>query len=227
MDKKQKKKWIPAICFVMVCGVVCLWIRYDNRKEEQIVMEKYEDAENLRKTEDVPEVTEVPERKVDATEGQPEEIYVHMCGAVEKEGVYVLPEGSRMADGIEAAGGFAGNADRSYHNLASCLSDGQKVYVPSLEETKELSAEQRLAGNGTELSGKTASGAEKRPDKVNLNTADAGALMTLDGIGEAKAMRILEYREKVGAFQSIEEIKNVSGIGDAMFERIKEDIVAE
>ena len=224
MDKKQKKKWIPAICFVMVCGVACLWIRCGDRKEEQIVMEKYEDAEYLREPEDVAEVTE---EKDDATEEQPKEIYVHMCGAVEKEGVYVLPKGSRVADGIEAAGGFSGTADTSYHNLASCLSDGQKVYVPSLEETKELSAEQRLAKSETETSGTTASGTEKQSDKVNLNTADAEALMTLDGIGEAKAMRILEYREKVGAFQSIEEIKNVSGIGDAMFERIKEDIVAE
>ncbi len=227
MDKKQKKKWIPAICFVVVCGVACLGIRYGDRKEDQIVMDKYEGEEKFRETEDMPEVTDDPEQNDNVTEGQPEEIYVHMCGAVVSEGVYALPKGCRVADGIEAAGGFAENADTSYHNLASCLSDGQKVYVPTSEETRELSAEQRLEQTGTETSGKAAAGTDGQPEKVNINTADAGKLMTLDGIGEAKAMRILEYREKVGAFQSIDEIKNVSGIGDAMFERIKEDIVAE
>ena len=227
MDKKQKRKWIPAVCFVVICGVVCLWIRYGDRNERQIVMEKSADPEGVFVTEKVSEATTVAEQNNEAEEDAFTEIYVHVCGAVVTEGVYALPSGCRVADGIEAAGGFSENADKVYHNLASLLSDGQKVYVPTLEETKELSAGERLMRDETEPFGQTASHGGSGTGKVNLNTADCRTLMTLEGIGEAKAKRILEYREKVGVFQSIEEIKNVSGIGDAMFERIKEDIVAE
>lgn len=223
MDKKQKKKLVPAVCFVLICGVAYLGIHYSGQRKEQIVLEKQDDKTEFAEADGVagmcPEeatVSRIPE--------QTEEIYVHVCGAVETEGVFVLTEGSRLADGITAAGGFCENADTSYHNLASCLSDGQKVYVPTREETAELSVFERVMTNDAEAK---ITESDAGGGKVNINTAGAEELMTLNGIGEAKAKSILQYREKVGAFQSIEELKQVSGIGDAMFERVKEDIVAE
>lgn len=225
MDKKKKIKPVLAVCFVVFCGVGYVGIRYVGTESKQIVFEKAPEERDMPGT-DADRITSEP-READRDESvvissgeQPETLlYVHVCGAVVTEGVYALSEGSRVADGIAAAGGFTEAADRSYHNLAALLSDGQKVYVPTEEETKDLSVPER-----------TSSANDREPDeskKVNLNTADTEELMTLSGIGKAKAQSILQYREKVGPFQSIEELKNVSGIGDAMFERVKEHIVVK
>lgn len=222
MDKKIKKKVIPAIGFIMVCGVVCLGLHYGGQGKKEILMEKVpQQSGNATENsfENVPMVTDTvnPEEKKEPI------LYVHICGAVKEEGVYVLPAESRLQDGIAAAGGFREDADRLFHNLAAPLKDGQRVYVPTKEETKDVSVEERTEGTSDWFYGEESNGNQP----VNINTADLEQLMTLSGIGEAKAKSILQYREKVGGFQSIEEIKNVSGIGDAMFERIKEDIVAE
>lgn len=227
MDKKQKKKWIPAVCFVVICGVVCVWVRYDGQKKEQIVFEKQEAGTLIQESDTKPQVSAEPGQENAGGAERTSEIYVHICGAVVTEGVYVLQNGCRLADGIAAAGGFRTDADTTYHNLALGLTDGQKVYVPTREETEALSVSERLTGGDAEGEGAKNSIDEVQGGKVNLNTAGAEELMTLDGIGEAKAERILQYREKVGPFQSVEELKKVSGIGDAIFERIKEDIVAE
>ncbi len=220
MDKNKKIKPVLAVCFVVLCGAGYVGIRYLGQTSEQIVLEKA--SEETRDTHEAGNESSegspaVRKEEPNASEEQVEELlYVHVCGAVVHEGVYTLRPGSRVADGIAAAGGFAETADRSYHNLAARLSDGQKVYVPTTDETKELPVAERTS---------SADGAEPETSgKVNLNTAGLEELMTLSGIGEAKAKSILQYREKVGPFQSIEELKKVSGIGDAMFERVKEQI---
>ncbi|MBQ3029465.1 MAG: helix-hairpin-helix domain-containing protein [Lachnospiraceae bacterium] len=225
MDKNRKKKTVLAVCFVLVCGVACLWIHYGSQREEQIVLEKQGESESLQTPEMLQDKAAEESDCVDVTE-TPKELYIHVCGAVVTEGLYVLPAGSRLADGIAAAGGFAATADTAYHNLAAGLSDGQKIYVPTLEETEGLSVSERgeSTGMGETVSEVLSSGQE---GKVNLNTAGKDELMSLPGIGEEKAERILQYREKVGSFQKIEEIKNVSGIGEAIFERIKGTITAE
>jgi len=226
MDKKQKNKLVPAVCFVLVCGVVSLGIHYSRQREERIVLEKQDDRK----------VTQETEKFVESEDGtvvgeavtiREETLCVHICGAVGEEGVYTLPAGSRLTDGIEAAGGFIESADTTYHNLAAYLTDGQKIYVPTVEETKELSVSQRLENIGKNENGGTSAPSGTENQKVNINTADFTELMTLSGIGEAKAESILQYRERVGLFQCVEELKNVSGIGDAMFERVKEHITVE
>ena len=220
MNKKTKRKWIPVICFVLICGVAGLLLHYGQQKKRFLVLENASEWVSPPVESPAP-VEEHPEQKdAGVSEAVKPALYVHVCGAVKEEGVYRLPEGSRLLDGIEAAGGFRADADTVYHNLAALLKDGQKIYVPTAEETKSISVEER-AGEGDVLSG------QKEIQPVNLNTADLEQLMTLRGIGEAKAKDILRYREKVGSFRKIEEIMNVSGIGEAMFERIKEDIVAE
>lgn len=230
MDKK--KKLIPAVCLILVCGVVFLGIHYGGQREERIVLENVSQEEEgpgaVEEKSDTRDGSDLSETARPEASGAPEEeklLCVHICGAVTTEGVYSLPDGSRVADGIAAAGGFTEPADTTYHNLAARLADGQKVYVPTVEETRKLPVTERTepAGEwtGEDHSTDTATG------KVNLNTADIAELMTLSGIGEAKAKSILQYREKVGLFQSIEELKKVSGIGEAMFERVREEIVVE
>ena len=214
MDKKKKMKLMLAACFVVFCGVGYLGIR--ERGREQIVLEKGPQATEAPVETTAGSMTDTPDKQV----------YVHVCGAVVNEGVYALPAGSRVADGIAAAGGFSDAADTVYHNLAALLSDGLRVYVPTVEETKDLSVPERTLTVG-DTGGIGTLTDEKETGKVNLNTAGLEELMTLSGIGEAKAQSIIQYREKVGPFQSIEEIKNVSGIGDAMFERVRESIIAE
>lgn len=222
MDKKTKKKWIPIVCFVLLCGGGGLLLHYGQQRKRLLVSEKvpeivtpYVQSSGPEKESAEPEEDEIPDAVVQL-------LYVHICGAVKAEGVYQIPEGSRLQDGIMAAGGFRSDADTAYHNLAAPLKDGQKIYVPTVEETAAISVEERVGETDVRLDG-----AKNESGPVNLNTADLEQLMTLRGIGEAKAKDILRYREKVGAFQKIEEIMNVSGIGEAMFERIKEDIVAK
>lgn len=137
-------------------------------------------------------------------------IYIHVCGAVMKEGVIMLPEGSRGQDALDAAGGFAENAARDAVNLAETLTDGTKLYFPTTEET--------AGGMWT---------AEEKSGLVNINTAGVEVLCTLPGIGESKAKSIVAYREANGSFGNIEDIMKVSGIKDNAFNKIKDLITVK
>ena len=134
-------------------------------------------------------------------------VMVHICGMVMTPGVYSVPEGSRVYEVIELAGGFAPGAAESYLNLAETVADGQKLVVPSLDEA---------AGDPY---GKQP--VEERGGLVNINTADKELLMTLPGIGEARALAIIAWRTEHGDFQTTEEIMQVSGIKEAAYEKIK------
>lgn len=152
--------------------------------------------------------------------GQPETvervpIYVHVCGAVEHPDVYALAEGSRIWEAVEAAGGFTAEAADRTVNLAGFLTDGEQIWIPTEEEAETLPLEMG-AGSGV--------GVSAQGGKVNLNTASKETLMTLTGIGEARADAILAYRQTAGGFQTIEDIMKVSGIKESAFQKIKDDI---
>lgn len=150
------------------------------------------------------------------------ELIVYVCGAVNNPGIYALETNSRLYEAIAMAGGFSAEADPAYHNLARSISDGERIYILSCAETKLLTTEQFLDGeDGTNGISQETNGL------INLNTATAEQLKQLPGIGEAKAASILEYRQKIGHFTDIEEIMNVSGIGEAMFEKIKNKITVK
>ena len=142
-------------------------------------------------------------------------IVVYVCGKVRKEGVVTLPAGSRIYQAIEMAGGMADDAAASYLNLAEVLTDGARVYVPGTDDAE--------VGNSSIPQGNTAGGFSGETDgKVNINQASKEELMTLPGIGEVKADAIIQYRTEQGKFASIEEIKNISGIKDGVFEKMKD-----
>ena len=142
-------------------------------------------------------------------------IYVHICGQVNHSGVYCLEEESRIMDVVEMAGGFTEHAAKDYVNLAQKLTDGQQIYIPDIEEAKENKGLMN-----------TLNGVQESPEtrKVNINTADKDTLMTLTGIGEAKAEAIIKYREKSGGFKTVEEIKEIEGIKDGVFNKIEDEI---
>lgn len=152
----------------------------------------------------------------------PAAIYVHVCGEVENPGVYELPEGSRAFEALEAAGGFTEQAAADCLNLAAVVSDGMQLRVLTQAEAEGLSMEEigRLTGQEASRSG----GSSDEPALVNINTAGKEELMTLSGIGESRANDIIRYRTENGGFKNIEEIKNVPGIKDAMFQKIKDSI---
>lgn len=143
------------------------------------------------------------------------EIFIDVSGAVVNPGVYELPADARIYEAIERAGGLLPDADKDSLNQAEKLSDGQKVRVYTSAEAETMA----VAGEAADPK------APRDNSIVNLNTADETGLMTLPGIGEAKAKDIIAYRTEQGGFKSIEEIKNISGIKDAVFNKIKDKIV--
>ncbi len=202
---------------------------------------------------------------------------VFVCGEVVTPDVYSLPAGSLVRDAVAAAGGFSDKADREYLNLAREVSDHERVYVPSLEETAVQTAywngggatggngsgsgsggssgngaggnsgsgtggsSGNVAGSGSATSGRRTEESDKSMagsgngsnsgingnGLVNINTATAEELITLPGIGEARARDIISYRTNIGPFEKIEDIKNVSGIGDKMFTKLMGLITVE
>lgn len=147
---------------------------------------------------------------------QEEKIYIHVCGEVVSPGVYELAAGSRTFDAVTAAGGFTELAAGDYLNLAEILQDGEKVVVPDREMLKDPEFLSEIQG-GTGSDGAL----------VNLNKADLSQLMTLPGIGEAKAKSIIKYREDIGFFKQIEDIMNISGIKESAFEKLKEYVTVK
>lgn len=139
-------------------------------------------------------------------------IMVDIGGEVVSPMVVELEEGSRVEDAIKAAGGVTGNADLTEINRADFLEDGDKILIPSKQETTTDSLSK---GGGYSL---------YSDSRININTAGSEELQMLDGVGPATAQKIIDYRETNGSFKNIEDIKNVSGIGDKTYDKFKDDI---
>lgn len=152
----------------------------------------------------------------DTNEAQSSTIFVHIAGSVKNPGLYELPQGSRVSDAVTAAGGMSKDANTSSVNLARQLTDGEQIIVGSTEDAKTV------LENGSSHSSNSNEGATQ--GKININTASTEELMSLDGVGEATADKIIAYRQEHGSFSSIEEIKEVSGIGEKKFEAMKDAI---
>ena len=189
-------------------------------RSDEILLESQED------TSDTVEETEQEEREmtdeIPSVTPEPQEIFVDVCGAVNQPGVYEMDPDSRVFQAIEAAGGMTEEASGISVNQAQPLSDGQQVYVPTVQEAEEGSfvpAVPETTGTGESMG--TEDGI------VNLNTADAETLKTLSGIGDSKAQAILAYREEHGDFSSIEEIMKVPGIKESTFSMIKDKIAVK
>ena len=148
--------------------------------------------------------------------------YVHVCGAVYAPGVYALAPGSRVYEALLLAGGLTEEACEQSINQAELLWDGEMIFVPTEEEAKDGAVGVRPYASA----GVSAAQGEQEPSdgRIDLNTAGAAELMTLPGIGQTKAESILAYREKNGAFSTVEEIMQVDGIKEGLYTRIKDKI---
>lgn len=152
-------------------------------------------------------------------QGQADKAYVDVEGAVEHPALYVLDEGARVADAVSAAGGMTPQAASGALNLARVVQDGEQIYVPTIEETQA-----RGQAGGGAISTSQTSSSKAGADRININTADVATLQQLPGVGEATASKIVSDRESNGPFKDIEDLKRVSGIGDAKFAQMKDHI---
>ena len=224
----RHKKQIILVCLglvlLLVIGSFFIYKNYtaENKEEKNIVLNTKKD---IKKDEE-----------------EEEEVYyqVDIKGEVINPGIYTVKEGSRVIDVIRLAGDLTEVADTSVLNLSKKVKDEMVIIVYSYDEVvnftatkekEEIEQEACLSQNGIQndacikdSTDDTSSSSVVISGKLSLNTATLDELMTLPGIGESKAQAIIEYREEVGAFQNIEELKEVSGIGDAIFDQIKENI---
>ena len=199
---RQKRRLLLKICVSFLC-VISILTSCGNEESDVNEADVFMEAETLEEKPEEEEPVEV--------------LFVYVCGHVVNPGVYEMCEGDRVTHAIQAAGGMTEDACDTYLNQAQCLTDGQMIYVPSEEEVASKGTAE-LTGEGTENAGDEDAG------KVNLNTAGKEELMTLSGIGESRAEAILAYRQEHGGFQSIEEIKEIEGIKEGIFDRIKDQI---
>ena len=144
-----------------------------------------------------------------------EKILVDLKGAVEFPGVYEMESGQRVIDCVNKGGGFLKDAEEKVVNLAQRIEDQMVIYIPTKGE--ELAVSEQLVTGANNLE------AEDHP-KIDLNTATKEELKSLNGIGDVKAENIINYRKTNGFFQKIEDIKNVSGIGELTFEKLKDEL---
>lgn len=186
--------------------VTCMVFFGCGTKEETLFENEKESVENSEETSE--KIMEDSEQEYDYP------FCVYVCGQVKYPGVYELPQGSRICDAIEAAGGFTDSASMDYWNQAETITDGEMIYVPTVDEALERST----------LSNEPSETSEVDDGKININTASKELLTSISGIGNSRAESIIKYRDQNGFFDTIDEIKNVSGIGDSIFESIKDYI---
>ena len=206
---KNNRKCVLSILLVIMLGLFYL-VRFI-----------LNDGESLVAREEIIRTTALKEEEF---------VKVDIKGAVKKPGVYEVNNGMRVIDVIEKAGGLSKSANTEYINLAKTVTDEMTIWIYTDKEIEKFEEsnikyeyiEKDCNCPSVENSACIDSGTSDNT-KININTATLEELMTLSGIGEAKAKDIIEYREKT-PFSSIEELKNVSGIGDSSFEKIKNNI---
>ena len=202
----QKPIIIGALVLIVMLIVIIVYIGMQTKEYTN-----YEQLEISSETEN-----EVQEETPTVTTT----IKVHKAGSVVTEGIVELEEGARIADAIQSAGGTTADANMQNINLAYKLQDGQKIYIPNVNEDETAIIENGGIVENTEVSGGTANSS----GKININTATQTELELITGIGPSTATKIIEYRTENGKFQTIEDIKNVPGIGDSKYESMKEQI---
>ncbi len=226
---RYRKQIVIGLLIVIIIGSIGGFVIY-----------KYQTLPK-EKTIDTVKVQKIKKEKKEETIEKVEEYMVDIKGEVNNPGIYKLKKGSRIIDVVGEAGGLTESADTSVINLSKKITDEMVIIIYSRQEvenwvaTKQqeeylqkkcLLEEEGQVENDACIEEKTEP-EEKQPSAmVNINTATKEELMTLSGIGETKAEAIISYREKT-PFQKIEDLKNVSGIGDSTFEEIKSNITVE
>lgn len=210
----KKQKIILGILLAIVAGFICYYVYAKDENNSALEVE-----ENL----------EVQEEEKEEETYSDDVILVHVSGAVNNEGVVELKAHSRVSDAIEKAGGVKEDAYTDEINLAYKLEDGMKIHIPTKQEKQQTNNTDNIQVITTDsgVVEKEEQKEETKQKKVNINTALQAELETLSGIGTSTANKIIAYRKEKGTFNKIEDIKNVSGIGEVKFEKIKDYITVK
>ena len=223
MNNLNKKQKIILGVFISIVLIGIWYYVYAKEEQEILLTQENLEVEGTHTPENI--IAENDNEKTQENEvvkeSQGEKIVVHVSGAVRNEGIFELQANSRVADAIEKAGGLTEQADTELLNLASKLEDGMKIHVITKEE--KLNSGVVINQNIITTQNKAITNSTQT-QKVNINTASQTELETLPGIGPSTALKIINYRNENGKFKSIEEIKEVSGIGDSKYNQIKEMI---
>ena len=205
------KRWLMMI---MSIGMICM-LTACGANPDQFLDNGAEDAYELSVTEQTSKEQDSVD-SVNEAENVSESVYVYVCGAVATPGVYEVSVDSRIYEAVEQAGGMLDTAKTEAVNLAEPLTDGQMIRIPFQGEETATQEESATQDSGIRSDG-----------KVNINTASTEELMTLKGIGQTRAEQIIAYREKHGAFASIEGIMEVDGIKQGTFDKLKDNITVQ
>ena len=199
---QNKKSLIKVLCLVIAIAIAFFFFASGGDKQSEDI---------------VTESQNVSDEEEQTSEEGSADVIVDVAGAVKESKVLTLPAGSRVADAIDGCGGVTEGADLSTVNRAAKLTDGEKIYIPTKDETAAgityKADQQTLDATNNSDSG-----------TVNINTASSEELQILKGIGPVTADKIITYRESYGAFKNIEDLKEVNGIGEKTFADIKDDI---
>lgn len=225
--KQNSKKYLCVVCVlifalldpVLLCGCAST--------QDEVALELVESESTVPQN-----MTQMSEKEADTKtqmqeieiplerESAPQQVYIYLCGAVALPGVYCLAEGSRLYEAVELAGGLTQEADENCLNMARQITDGEQIVILTLDEAASL----KEAGAYMYPTAAAQASAPQEAGLVNINTATVPELTSVSGIGESRAQAIIDYREKNGRFGSIEDIKNVDGIKDGLFSKIKDKI---
>lgn len=241
----KRYKMLLIIIGLILSNIICFTYKEIQKESQEVTLQKVSEDEEVMADEAAEEIVPV-EAKQQATQQAafnasnvvpmtqtPQAVLtvpVHVCGAVAVPGVYYVESTAIVQEVIQLSGGLTPEADSEAINLARPIKAYEKIYIPKVGEEIDKSADSydnKEAGMVTQEGGIPTSQTQisdnisAQSALININTASVSELTTLSGIGEVKAKAIIAYRETVGQFGSIEEIKNVSGIGEKTFEKIK------
>lgn len=211
---EEKKKFVVKSIIIVAVLIIAVTCYIKNRIDENSYNNIYE---NLQLENNVFDQNFIIKAEEDNDKN--EKIKVYVTGAVNEPGVIELKEGERVEDAINLAGGIRDDANLEQVNLAYCLEDGQKIYIPNINE-KEI--EYITKENGDKIIQENES---SNKSKININTGEIEELKKLPGVGESLAQKIIDYRNENGKFKNVDDLRNVSGIGEKKFESMKEYIV--
>ncbi len=202
MNNKKLKQGLFLLIFLFaVAGITAFFLCYKEKDAVSVNDFIHQDTE----IKDSLDIKDDDSREKETTLSK---LAVHIVGCVVKPGVYYMNDGDIVNDVVNAAGGLTKKADVSVTNLAARITDGMMIVIYSGEQVKKGEVKNNLKNNS----------------QVNINTASKEELMTLAGIGEAKAEAIISYRKKNGNFKETSDIMNIPGIKEAVFNKIKDSI---
>ena len=216
MEVFLKRKWILLAAGLIIA--VAAFYGFSQSAKQSV------SQDNPFALEEEGELSRKDESETKGEEAEPLIMKVDVKGEVKAPGVFSAQKGERVIDLIEKAGNFTTRADGNQVNLAQLVEDQMVIYVPKKGEEASLADPSSVTVSGSQNDGQNGGANSAQSGQVNLNSASQAELETLTGIGPSKALAIMEYRETKGEFKQIEDLKNVSGIGEKTFEKLKDSV---